>query len=820
MARSTQTMSHKNPLAKFIRRWSALSPLVPLLVFAAGAPEENLNNPKFGGNAAVRSETDDATARRDFQREWYETPMTPDYMKFLNSAAARERARNGKMLPAVDKNGATTSGTITSGTTTTTGTAWSNLGPNKADFIKNGSTTLNKTDAGRPVAIVPDPTNANVLYVAMAGGGVWKTTSALAAQPTWTPITETLGSLSCGALALDPKNTQNVYLGLGDSFDGTGIGFTKSADGGTTWAPVLYLGSATKITDIRVAEDNSNVVLVTTDAGLFRSTDAGVSFSPITLATGNAAAPYCWSIAYGGGANYAISLEANHAATTGTTDGQVWYTSNDGVTWTKATGMAKSTGVGRLTVASSPMNRLVMFAEAAIPNSSASTDLADFFRSSDGGHTWTAMNATARKVAYTNRNTESSAPNSLLNGQGWYNQLVIPSKDNVNTVFFGGALLLARTTNATTSPAYTQMTNWLAQFSLPYVHADFHAGAYDANGNLFVGTDGGVFMSSDNGTTWTDKFNVGIVSHLIYSVGSSDANAAAVVGGFQDNGTRVRSSTTPTTFNQTLGGDGFGSHIHATAAGGNTMLGSLYYTRIYKSTDGGQTFVSSSSGITESNNSSSAPFNTRIVPWVGDTTGNTIFTPVNLKVYKSTNYAASWTALGTSGLPTTGNIRNVGVAKSDVNYVGTVWNGGRVFLSSNGGTSWTQTTNPTNNGLSMSYVSFDPANPQIVYAASVAPDPKVPHLWKSPDFGATWQVLDVDGSGFPSGVPVNTILSDSNTLYAGTHLGVYQSADGGTTWTRCGSGMPLVNVTDVYISPSHARVRAATFGRGFWELIP
>ena len=150
--------------------------------------------------------------------------------------------------------------------------------------------------------------------------------------------------------------------------------------------------------------------------------------------------------------------------------------------------------------------------------------------------------------------------------------------------------------------------------------------------------------------------------------------------------------------------------------------------------------------------------------------------------------------------------------------MGTVWNGGKVYLTSNGGTSWAAATAPTNNGLSMSYVSFDPANANTVYVASVAPDAKVPHLWKSADFGVTWTVLDGDTTGFPSGVPVNTITSDGGKLYAGTHLGVYQSADGGATWTRFGAGMPLVNVRDIYISPSHTKVRAATFGRSFWEM--
>ncbi len=813
-------MPHTKALSVLFRRLSAVVLVLSAFCVAAGQPDPDVNNPRRAGNASVRPETDDANLRREAQRELYETPLTPDFLKFMNSAAARERARHGSSLPAVDSSGNTSAMTpgIASGSTTTSGTTWTNLGPTKADVIKNGGTTLYKTDAGRPVAIVPDPTNANVLYVAFAGGGVWKSLNAQATQPTWTPITESLGTLSCGALALDPNNTQTVYLGLGDSFDGTGIGFTKSINGGATWGSVIYLGNSTKITDIKVAT-NSTTLLVSTDKGLFRSTDSGATFALVPLSTGGAGVPAAWSIASGGGTNYAISLEASPELITGSTNGQIWTTTDSGATWARASGPTKSTGIGRLTVASSPLNRLVMFVEAAIPNSSASTDLADFFRSADGGRTWTAMGATAGKVSYTNRNIESTAPSSLLNGQGWYNQLVIPSKLDTNTVFFGGALLLAKATSATTTrPSYTQMSNWLAQFSLPYVHADFHAGAYDANGNLYVGSDGGIFVSADNGLTWSDKCNIGITTHLLYSVGSSEAAAAEVVGGFQDNGTRVRAGST-STFNQYLGGDGFGSHINA--VNGMQMLGSLYYARIYKSTDSGATFLSASSGITESN-SSSAPFVTKIVPWSGDGTGNTMFTHVNLKVYKSTNYAGSWTSLGTTGFITTGVLRNIGVARSSSDYIGAAASGGRVFLSSNGGTSWTQTSAPTRNGLSMNSVSFDPVTPTTVYVSSVAPDPTVPHLWKSMNSGGSWQVLDAEGSGFPSGVPVNSISNDPTNiskLYAGTHLGVYQSADGGATWTRFGAGMPLVNVTDLYVAPNSGRFRAATFGRGFWEMM-
>lgn len=780
-------------------------------------------------------ERDDATRRREAMNRWYNEsgkPWSVAYRRFMNQAAARERARYGHLLPGADAQ--TSAAFDQAAYAAATGTTWNNIGPTKADVEKNGGTSLNVSDSGRPVAIVPDPNNASTLYVAMAGGGVWKTIDGGA---TWAAKTETLGSLSCGFLAMDPGNSSTLYLGLGDAFDGTGLGLVKSTDGGDTWSNTVYLGDSTVINSIMVAPTDSTVVLVGTGGlasnppvtgqpttpttiGLYRSTDSGATFSRVTLATGQTttAAPYIWSIAWTGGSSFALSLEANHDAVSGTTDGQVWTSNNNGASWTRASGMTKSTGVGRITVASAPSNRSILYAMAAVPNATSSSDLADFFKSTSGGTTWTALGATARKVRYTNTNTESSSPSTILNGQSWYNQVVIVKPTDSNTVYFGGALLLAKTANGGTS--YTQLTNWLAQFGLAYVHADFHAAAFDNAGSFYVGTDGGIFKSTDYGTTWTSSLNVGITSHLLYSVGSSPANRDAVIGGFQDNGTRVRSGAT-TTYDQYIGGDGFGSHIHAINA--SNMLGSLYYTRIYKSTNGGTSFVSASSGITESNNSSSAPFTTRITPWAGDTTGNTVFTFVNTKVYKSTNYAGSWSALGTSGLPTTPAVymRNFGVAKSNASVMGVVANSGRVFLSNNGGASWTQAAAPTNNGLSMSYISFDTTNPNTVYVASVAADATKNHLWKSTNFGSSWTTMD--GTGFPFGIPVNTIANDPGdtlTLYAGTHLGVYRSTDGGSTWTRFGLSMPLVNVTDVYLSPDSSLVRAATFGRGFWELNP
>lgn len=782
-------------------------------------------------NAAAPVEMDRPTARAFWKSEWYAEgsaptvrphgknggPWSADFRRQMIDAAARERAKWGRMIAgSVAGTSGSLLGSTALATAAATGTTWANIGPTRADVARNGGVSLNITDAGRVSAVLIHPTDPNTLYAGFSGGGVWKTTNA---GGSWAPLTENLGSLSVGALAMDPAHASTLYLGLGDAFDGTGIGLLKSTDGGATWSGPVYLGDATVINAITVSPLNPALLLVATNTGLYRSTDAGASFTRVAIATGQAGNPYVWSIAATGGNGFVVSLEASPAATSGTTDGQIWVTGDAGVTWTRASGFTKSGGVGRTTVAAAPGARSTLYAMAAVPNATSTSDLADVFKSTNGGVSWTALGLPRKR--YANANSESRTMATLLGGQGWYNQLVLVDPANANTVYLGGQLLLAKSTDGGAS--FRQVTNWLGQFSLPYAHADFHAGAI-AGGKLIVGTDGGLFQSANAGTSFTDQLNVGITSHLVYSVGSSTNNRQAVIGGFQDNGTRVRkidASGGTSTFNQSLGGDGFGSAVHRNTA--TTMLGSLYYTRIYKSTDGGATFTAASTGITESNNSAAAPFNTGIVYWDGAASADTVFTWVNAKAYKSTNFAGSWSALGTTGLPTTGFvIRGLGVARSDVNRLGLVASGGRVFLSANGGGSWSAAGTLPNNGLSLSKIAFDPVNPSTLYVASVAADATKSHLWKSTDAGASFTAIDT-AAGFPAGVPVNTVVVDpgsTSTLYAGTHLGVYRSTDGGGSWARFGAGMPLVNVEDLFVSADSTLVRAASFGRGFWELTP
>src|SRR5262245_62154052 len=93
--------------------------------------------------------------------------------------------------------------------------------------------------SGRVVDLAVDPRNKNLYYVAVASGGVWKTTNN---GTSWTPIFDDQGSYSIGCLAIDPKSPNTVWVGTGENNSqrsvGYGDGVYKSLDAGKSWKKV------------------------------------------------------------------------------------------------------------------------------------------------------------------------------------------------------------------------------------------------------------------------------------------------------------------------------------------------------------------------------------------------------------------------------------------------------------------------------------------------------------------------------------------------------------------------------------------------------
>jgi len=101
---------------------------------------------------------------------------------------------------------------LTKGSFSLSNSSWTALGP--ASLSTGGSPASNFYNSGRITGIAADPTNANTIYIAAAGGGVWKTTDGGA---TWNPLTDTQATLAMGAIAIAPSNNLKIYAGTGDT---------------------------------------------------------------------------------------------------------------------------------------------------------------------------------------------------------------------------------------------------------------------------------------------------------------------------------------------------------------------------------------------------------------------------------------------------------------------------------------------------------------------------------------------------------------------------------------------------------------------------
>jgi photosystem II stability/assembly factor-like uncharacterized protein len=140
--------------------------------------------------------------------------------------------------------------------------------------------------------------------------------------------------------------------------------------------------------------------------------------------------------------------------------------------------------------------------------------------------------------------------------------------------------------------------------------------------------------------------------------------------------------------------------------------------------------------------------------------------------------------------------------------------GGGIFRSTNGGATWVRTVNGLPN-KSILDLDIDPVDPARAYAALAGTTGT--SVYMTTDGGSSWSPR---GNGLPSfsAQCVRVDPTDSQTLYCGTDVGVYRSTNGGATWTRFGTGMPAVSVYDLQALPDGSIVRAATHGRGIWEL--
>jgi PKD repeat protein len=627
-------------------------------------------------------------------------------------------------------------------------------------------------NAGRINAVRIDPSNPSSLWIATPDGGLWNTTNL---GVNWSTQTDQIAVLGSSDMVFEPGNPQTMYLatGDGDAGDSYSIGVLKSIDGGSTWNPSGLswpISLRTKMYKLLINPLNKNVLFAATTKGLYRTLDAGTTWNVVGVAGAKIT-----DVEYRPGDTttlYAVSSD--------------FYKSTDGgATFSIVTSaLPLNTAVDRLAIAVTPADPAVVY----VVGSDATNDgFYGFYQSTDKGSTFAKKASSPNLLGWASNGNDSG-------GQGWYTLSIAASPTNASEVVVGGVNIW-RTTTAGNS--WNLFAHWTGQ-GAPYVHADIHDLTYLNGTTLFTGTDGGVFTTTNSGTSFA-AINGNMNIAEIYHIGLSKNTYQKAISGHQDNGTNIFNGG----WSQTLGGDGMDCFMDW--SNDKVMYGEQYQGSFNVTTDGGVNWNGITNGLTGTG--------AWVTPWHQDPiTPNTIYGGYQ-QMFKSANQGTSWTQMGT--LPGTGFVVEFAIAPSNPQVIYVI-KSDTIFKSTNGGIGWTDITGtlPTANAQ-MTAVTVEDRNPNRVWVtfSGYSNGNKV---YASADGGLTWANYS---TGLPN-LPTNTIVYWNGTkdgLYVGCDVGIYYRDSTMASWMAYNAGLPNVSVFNLQIFYPLGKISAATFGRGIWE---
>src|ERR1019366_1245563 len=212
----------------------------------------------------------------------------------------------------------------------------------------------------------------------------------------------------------------------------------------------------------------------------------------------------------------------------------IWKSTNGGTTWTQLTNGLPTGSFSRIAIAKSSQNHNTLYAEY---DDSASLDIYGIYKSTNGGASWTALNVS------------QLTSQQVQGGFGWYfgNLTVNPYNDSI--IYVLGVDMWSTNNNG---------NNW-NQVGPPWwsysLHADKHCLRFINSNTMFLCTDGGLYESPDQGTTW-NAINQ-IPNTQFYHVSTSATHPGIYFGGAQDNGTTNGNISGLNNWPRTYGGDGF-----------------------------------------------------------------------------------------------------------------------------------------------------------------------------------------------------------------------------------------------------------------------
>ena len=647
----------------------------------------------------------------------------------------------------------------------------SNILVDQSNWLPVGPFTHTNTGSwssgqGRVNVIVKDPNNASTYYVGAPAGGIWKSTDA---GMTWNTTTDDLPQIGVSGIAVDGNNSNIIYIATGDddAGDSYSVGVMKSTDGGQTWNTTgLNPGnSPSSMNDIYIHPSNSNILWVATNNGVFKTTNAGLTWSNQNS---------------GGSSNGTAGLNikdiklhpTNPDIIYAASNNRIYKSINGGENFTLViSGLPSSTGVSRYVIDVTPANSNVIYALAA-DNTSAFLGL---YKSSDSGN------------SFTTAATSGTVGDIFESPQAWYDMAMTVSDTDENEVYTG-VLNVWKTTNS--GSTFTKLNNWSSPFSSAYTHADIHFLRF-FDGELFAGTDGGFYKSSNGGSSFTD-LTAGMQISQFYRISVSKQSSTKMVGGLQDNGGHAFSNGQ---WQNYYGADGMDTAIDPNNSdnyyGFIQNGGGLYY-----STNGG-------ASLTGSIGSPSGETGNWITPLAMSANGE-LFSGYS-SLYKL--QGGNWTAVSSS-FGTNIDVLEIDEINPNNIYVGT---NSTLRKSTNNGATFTSVSSFSSNITSIEVNNTDN---NIIYVTTSGVGGQV---FKSVDGGNNFTNIS---TGLPS-VTKNSIkhqaLHSKNPLFLGTSLGVYRYDDDTLAWELFNNNLPNVSVRDVEINLIDNNITAATYGRGIWQ---
>ncbi len=644
-------------------------------------------------------------------------------------------------------------------------TTWTALGPFGA---LNFPAYPQYVAAGRLDFLRIDINNTNVMYTGSPTGGLWKTTDG---GLTWSTATDNLPVTGFSDLAIDPSNSNILYLATGDGNTSycNSIGVLKSTDGGATWNTTGLTYSVTQnrhILRLVINSSNPQIVIAATNNGIWRTTDGGATWN-LSLNQNLKDMEYRPS-------------DPNTVYASGYYG--FWKSTDGGASFSQISSGIPTSGFNGMSIGVTPADADYVYAIVTSTNGG----FGGFYRSTDAGTTFSAMNTSTYNILGYSPTTSG--------GQGSYNLCidVHPALKNIVTV---GGIYPWYTTNGGTS--FTQLTS----VSTPtFIHPDTHDITYSATGSeIFISNDGGLHKYSSNTiTNMTGNMNIA----EIYKIGLSSLTPDLWITGLQDNGSSIHSAST---YSFTLGADGMDCFFDRT--NNNNVFGSSQFGGFEVSSDGGMNW--SGAGWFPG----TAAW---IAPWHQDPSVPTTIYAAKTDVWKSTNMGTTFNSLS----PITaigGYVTEFEVAPSN-NQVLYVIKGGKLFRSGDGGVSWTDVSAGLPTSVAYpTYITINPTDENkvwITFSGYSAGN----KIYKTINGGITWTNVSYNLPNIPANTSVY-LPSSNDAIYVGMDVGVYYMDNTMSSWTLYNTGLPNVEISQLKISPAApTKLRAATYGRGVYEV--